>query len=410
VSNICDEQPRAAAKSGSAEGIGQERPLQGLTVLEIGHSVAAPYTGMILGELGAEVIKLENPATGGDYARGWGPPFVDDDAVAFHAFNRGKKGIALDISEPAGAEQVRRLVLERCDAVVHNFKFAALDRYGLGGEALTRLKPQLVYCNLGAFGAVGPLRYEPGYDPLIQAFAGLMSLQGEVGGRPNRIGVSIIDMAAGMWAALGILAALRRASLTGHGGIVDTSLFETGLAWMAAPIASYLASGQLPERTGSGIAHIAPYQAFATADGHLMVLAGNDSLFRRLVDVMGLPDLARDSRFTSNRDRVLNRDSLIPLLEATFRTREAAAWAEALRKVGVPCGPIQSVDAVVDHPQTRALDILQTSADGRLELVGLPVSLDGKRPGFTTDPPRLGEHNALFGLPPLSGTSPERSR
>jgi crotonobetainyl-CoA:carnitine CoA-transferase CaiB-like acyl-CoA transferase len=374
------------------------RPLAGVTVLEIGHSVAAPYAGMLLGELGAEVIKLENPKTGGDYARGWGPPFAGDDAVAFKAFNRSKKSIAVDFADERGADQVRRLVAERCDVVLHNFKFGALERHGLGAAALLELKPTLIYCSLGAFGPVGPMREYPGYDPLIQAFAGLMSMQGDSQAEPSRIGVSIIDMAAGMWAVIGILAALRAAAATGHGGEVGTSLLETGLGWMTAPIAAYLSAGDLPGDNGSGAASIVPYQAFATADGQLMVLAGNDGLFRRLLEVMDLPAVSADARFKTNRLRVLNRHALIPLLSAQFRTRSAGEWMERLHLAGVPNGPIQTIDQVVGHPQTTALDIIQAAPEGDLRLIGLPLRFGGERPSFTTPPPSLGEHNLFFGL------------
>src|SRR5689334_23061048 len=207
------------------------RPLSGLTVIEIGHSVAAPYAGMILGELGAEVIKVENPQ-GGDACRGWGPPFTDGTATAFHAFNRAKRGITIDLTDPAQVETLRGLIRDRADVLIHNLKFGTLDRYGLSAAALRAEKPSLVICNIGAFGSTGPLRDRPGYDPMMQAYGGLMSLLGEDGRPPVRVTASIIDMGAAMWAVIGILAALRERDRTGKGGIVDTSLLETGLAWM----------------------------------------------------------------------------------------------------------------------------------------------------------------------------------
>ncbi len=199
-------------------------PLSGLVVIEIGQSVAAPYAGMILGELGAEVIKVENPRTG-DAARGWGPPFAEGAATCFHAVNRAKHGITIDLADPVEVEQLKTLILGRGDVVLHNLKFGALDRYGLSADALTAQKPSLVYCNLGAFGAVGPLRERPGYDPLMQAYGGLMSLMGEDGRPPVRVGVSIVDLATGMWSVIGILAALQERRRTGRGGVVDTSLY-----------------------------------------------------------------------------------------------------------------------------------------------------------------------------------------
>ena len=366
------------------------RPLSGLTVIEIGHSVAAPYAGMILGELGAEVIKVENP-TGGDACRGWGPPFSEGAATAFHAFNRAKRGITIDLADPAQADLLRRLIRERADILIHNLKFGTLDRFGLSAAALTAEKPSLVYCNIGAFGAAGPLRERPGYDPMMQAYGGLMSLLGEDGRPPARVTVSIIDMATAMWAVVGILAALQQRSRTGRGGVVDTSLYETTLAWMTLPLSAYLANGELPARHGSGVEQIVPYQAFAAADGHIMVAAGNDNLFRRLCGVIGRPGLAEDQRFRTNGDRVVNRRVLIPVLDDIFATEPIAVWAGRLDAAGIPNGPIRTLDQVAADPQTAALGIIQQL--GSLTLVGLPLSFDGARPALAKLAPRLGEDN-----------------
>ena len=368
------------------------RPLAGITILEIGHSIAAPFAGMILGELGADVVKLERPGTG-DYARGWGPPFWDGAASLFQAMNRGKRGITIDFTDDGEVEALRRFVGARVDVLMHNLKFGALDKYGLSSAALAAEKPSLVYCNLGAFGARGPLRERPGYDPLMQAHSGLMSLMGEDGRPPVRVGVSIIDLSTGMWAVIGILAALEERRRTGRGGVVDTSLYELALSWMSIPLAAYLCNGQVPGREGSGTAMIVPYQAFATSDGHIMILAGNDRLFQRMCDALSRPDLAADPRFRANRDRVVNRALLVPILEAIIAARPAAYWMERLDAVGVPNGPIQPVDRVAADPQTEALGILQDLADGILKLVGLPLSFDGVRPPFERRAPTLDEHN-----------------
>src|SRR6516164_404739 len=361
------------------------RPLSGITVIEIGHSVAAPYAGMILGELGAEVIKVENPK-GGDACRGWGPPFTDGTATAFHAFNRGKRGITIDLSDPAQAANLHVLI--------HNLKHGTLDRYGLSAAALTAEKPSLVYCNIGAFGATGPLRDRPGYDPMMQAYGGLMSLLGEDGRPPVRVTVSIIDMATAMWAVIGILAALQARGRTGRGGVVDTSLYETTLAWMSLPISAYLANGEIPTRHGSGIEQIVPYQAFETADGFMMVAAGNDNLFRRLCAAIGRPGLAEEPRFRTNAERVVNRRELVPILTDIFRTAPMAVWADLLDAGGIPNSPIQTLDKVVTDPQTAALGIIQQwSGSPALSLVGLPLSFDGARPAFAKTAPGLGEDN-----------------
>src|SRR5215213_6907137 len=369
------------------------KPLSGLVVIEIGHSIAAPYAGMILGELGAEVIKVENPK-GGDAARGWGPPFLEGAATCFHAVNRAKGSITVDLADPEDAARLRALILERADVVLHNLKFGALDRYGLGGADLVAAKPSLVFCNLGAFGAVGPLRDKPGYDPMMQAYSGLMSLLGEDGRPPVRVTASIIDMGAAMWSAIGILAALQEKHRTGKGGIVDTSLLETGLAWMSILLPIHLATGVLPERHGSGVDMIVPYQAFAASDGYMMVAAGNDNLFRRLCAALDRPGLAEDPRFQSNKDRVVNRKELIPILSDIFAIKPRAEWARLLDAQGIPNGPINTLDQVVADAQTQALGIIQTKPGSELGLVGLPLSFDGVRAAFEKAGPALGDDNA----------------
>ena len=368
------------------------RPLSGIVVIEIGHSIAAPYAGMILGELGAEVIKIENPK-GGDAARGWGPPFQEGASTCFHSVNRAKLGVTIDLADPADAARLRALILERADVVIHNLKYGALDKFGLAPAALIAEKPQLVCCNLAAFGNTGPLRDRPGYDPMMQAYSGLMSLLGEDGRPPVRITASIIDMGAAMWAVIGILAALRERDQTGKGGIVDTSLLETGLAWMTILLPSYIANRELPQRQGSGVDMIVPYQAFAASDGYMMVAAGNDNLFRRLCAALDRPSLAEDPRFRTNGDRVVHRAELVPILAAIFAARPRAEWAKLLEAAGIPNGPINTLDQVVADAQTQALGIIQKRPDSELELVGLPLSFDGRRPPFTKAAPALGEDN-----------------
>jgi len=371
------------------------RPLSGLTVIEIGHSIAAPYAGMILGELGADVIKVENPKTG-DACRGWGPPFSEGAATCFHAVNRGKRGIAIDLTDENEAARLRALILERADAVIHNLKFGALDKYGLGAAALVAAKPSLVCCNLAAFGAEGPLRERPGYDPMMQAYSGLMSLLGEDGRPPVRVTASIVDMGSAMWAVIGILAALRERDRTGKGGIVDTSLYETSLAWMSIMLAGYIANGELPARHGSGVDMIVPYQAFAAADGYMMVAAGNDNLFRRLAAALGRPSLADNPRFRTNGDRVVHRAELVPILADIFATERRAYWAELLDRAGIPNGPINTLDQVVADRQTEALGLIQRRPGSDLALVGMPLSFDGVRPPFAKRAPTLGEDNSAI--------------
>jgi crotonobetainyl-CoA:carnitine CoA-transferase CaiB-like acyl-CoA transferase len=380
------------------------RPLSGLFVVEIGHSVAAPYAGMILAELGATVVKVENPK-GGDAARGWGPPFFEGEATCFHAFNRGKRGITIDLGEAREVERLHRLIREDADVLIHNLKYGVLERFGLSAQRLLAEKPDLVYCNIGAFGTNGPLRERPGYDPMMQAYGGLMSLLGEEGRAPARVTVSIIDMATGMWAAIGILAALAERRRTGKGGVVDLSLYETTLAWMTLPITTYLATGEMPRRHGSGIEQVVPSQVFPVADGFIMVSAGTDGLFRRLCAAIGRPSLADDLRFRTNRDRVVNRTALIGLISEIFASEPLRLWEEKLESAGIPHSPIQNVAEVVADPQTAALGIIQEAPQAALSLIGLPLSFDGVRPPFEKLAPRLGEDNAEFVSEAVAGGS-----
>jgi crotonobetainyl-CoA:carnitine CoA-transferase CaiB-like acyl-CoA transferase len=369
------------------------KPLGGITVVEIGHSVAAPYAGLILSELGAEVIKVENPK-GGDYARGWGPPFWNGTASAFHALNRNKRGITVNFSDPAEVARLKRLIIDRADAVIQNLRAGVMLGYGLGAADLTAEKPDLIYCDLGAFGDAGPLTSKPGYDPLMQAFAGIMSVTGEGGDRPPiRVGVSMVDIGAGMWATIGILAGLFERTRTGRGGLVATSLYETALAWMTVPLAGYAANGEVRRPHGSGAAEIAPYQCFMTRNGWLMIAAGNDNLYRRLCTTLGRPELGEDVLFRTNGDRVVNRGVLIPILEEIIRTWTIDELMAALDAAGIPNSPLQNVAQVTAHPQTEAIGILQHGPEGALPTVGLPLSFDGKRSSYERAAPELGEHN-----------------
>lgn len=370
-------------------------PLMGTCVVEIGHSLAAPYAGMILGSLGAEVIKVEN-AGGGDHARDWGPPFVAGSSTLFHAVNHNKKSVSLNLANSEDMRGLRRLISERADVLLQNLKAGSAEKYGIGPRDLTVDKPSLIYCNVGAFGEVGPLRDKPGYDPLVQAVSGQMSLIGNPGEDHARIPISLNDMGTGLWAAIGVLAALTRRQATGKGEIVSVSLFETALSWEGIQIADYLASGTLPGRWGSGTAAIVPYQAFDCSDTPILVAAGNDRLFQRLCRLLGLPALIDDPRFRTNGVRVSNREALIPLLAQVFRGQPAAQWLEALDEAGIPSGPINMLDKVLDHDQTKALDIIRTTPDNSVQFVGLPISFAGKRLSRTGRTPKLGEHNHIL--------------
>jgi crotonobetainyl-CoA:carnitine CoA-transferase CaiB-like acyl-CoA transferase len=369
-----------------------ERPLEGITVVEFGHSVAAPYAGLILADLGARIIKVENP-DGGDYARQWGPPFWNDTSSMFESLNRGKLSLAVDFSDPKQADALRNLIVEEADVVIQNLRAGALVRFDLDRDTLCKLKPSLIWCDIGAFGTSGPLADRPGYDPLMQAFTGIMSVTGNGDNDPVRVGVSLIDMGSGMWAVIGLLANLVAAKRGNKGGVVETSLFETGLAWGTVPLAAYAASGTMRRPYGSGVAEIVPYQTFRTQSGWLMIAAGNDNLFRKLCGALSASELANDPRFLRNPDRVANRDVLIEILSKEISTKTLVEMEKLLNAAGVPNSPLQTIDQVLNHPQTQSVEMIQACEGDKLPLVGTPLALNGKRPRSTTRAPKLGEHN-----------------
>lgn len=368
-------------------------PLQGITVLELGHSVAAPFAGEIFGDLGADVIKVEK-RDGGDDARQWAPPYWHGMSAIFQSFNRNKRSITVDLRDESELARLKTLIIERVDAVVQNLRPGLVEQIGLDGATLRRSKPELIYATIGAFGASGPYSARPGYDPLMQAFGGLMSVTGESGRPPVRVGTSIIDMAAGMWAVIGILSALFARAQSRGGCVINTSLYETALAWMGHHAANYQASAQVPERQGSGVAQIVPYRAYSTSDGFIVVAAGNDKLFALFASVLGLAELASDPRFRSNPDRVRNQAELYRIIEQAVAKFSTATLQRKLDQAGVPNAPVQTVDQVLTHEQTKALGILQDSPDGKVSLIGSPLSFDGERPPFRLAPPELGAHTA----------------
>lgn len=365
-------------------------PLRGTRVLDLTSSLAGPYCTAILGALGAEVVKVEHPGRG-DEARAWGPEFFPGGSVLFFAANAGKRSLALDAKDPAGREALLRLA-GRADVFIQSLRPGAAERLGLGRDDLIARNERLVYCAIGAYGRTGPLRDLPGYDPLMQAAAGIVSVTGEPDRPGVRAGASIVDQATGLWAALGILAALHERERIGRGGVVDVSLYETALALLPYHIAQYLGTGESPARHGTAFPLIVPYQVFVTRDGELMVAAGNDRLFAALCAALGLPELAADERFATNPLRVANRRELIALLAARFRAESSASWLDRLQSAGVPAAPVRTVAEVAEHEQTRALGILQ-ELDGRTA-VAPPLSFDEERLRFGSPPPTLGEHTA----------------
>ena len=367
-----------------------EAPLSGITVVELGHNVAAPFAGEVLGDLGATVIKVEK--RDGDDARKWAPPYWHGHSALFQSLNRNKLSVVVELRDPADRARLERMILERADVVIQNLRPGTAAELGLDAATLRAKKPSLIYCTIGAFGAVGPLKDKPGYDPLLQAFGGFMSVTGEPGRPPVRAGSSIMDIGSGMWSAIGVLGALMRRNATGEGATVDTSLYETALSWMCYHVANYLASGDVPTPQGSGAGMIVPYQGFVTGDGFIMIGAGSDKLFGLLARALGQAGWAEDPRFRQNPDRVKNRVLLVGMIQEIVKTKTSAEWEAALDAAGVPCAPLQRIDAVAKHPQTAALGMLQPSPDGSITLMGPPISFDGKRPAFRRMPPTLGQH------------------
>lgn len=369
------------------------KPLTGVTVLEFCHSVAGPYAGLVLATLGANVIKIENPR-GGDHARSWGPPYWQGTSSIFQCLNVNKRSVAADLENPDHAAQIRKFIVDKADVVIQNLRPGSIAKYGLAGPDLLKEKPSLIYCNLGAFGAVGPLSAKPGYDPLMQAFGGIMSVTGEAGREPVRVGPAVVDLGSGMWSVIGILAALQHRNVAGKGCNVDTSLFETALAWMTVQISSFLTSGIERKPMGSGTAEIVPHQAFKTSDGYIMVAAGNDGLFGKFCAALGIPDWAGLSKFSTNDGRVQNRSELIPGLQRIIGEKTTEEWRECLDRFEVPNAPIQSIQEVLKNEQTKALGMLQEIPEKNTRVVSVPLTFDGVRNRIEMRAPALGEHTA----------------
>jgi crotonobetainyl-CoA:carnitine CoA-transferase CaiB-like acyl-CoA transferase len=367
--------------------------LAGLTVLDLTQNVAGPYCTQILGDLGADVVKIERPGRG-DETRAWAPPRWGADGTLFLAFNRNKRSLALDVKAPGARPVIERLV-RRSDVLVQSFRPGNAEQLGFGAAQARALNRRLVYCSVTAFGRRGPLHEQPGYDPMMQGYTGLMRLTGHPGQAPVRAGTSLVDMGTGMWAALGVVAALRERDQTGEGSEVSTALFDTALGWIPYQVMGYLATGEVPQPQGSAAAMIVPYQAFSTADGWLMITTPTDALFGRLCEALGRPDLATDSRYRTNPDRVQHRATLVPALEELTRPWPTPALLERLRQAGVSAAPVQTVDQVATDPQTKASEMLVPTPRPDipdLTTMALPLRFGDDRPLPRRPPPRVGEH------------------
>ncbi len=369
------------------------RPLEGIGVVDLTSSLAGPTATQLLSALGASVVKVE--PLRGDHARAWGPPFLEGEGAMFLASNAGKRSLAVEVGDERGRDVVLRLA-DRADVFVQSLRPGAAERHGLGADVLRARNPRLVYCTIGAFGARGPLASQPGYDPLLQAASGIMSVTGEAGRPPVRVGVSLIDLGTGVWAGLGVLAALYERERTGDGRTLELSLYETALSLLSYQVLGYLGTGEVPGREGSAFSQIAPYQVFTTRDGELMIAAGNDKLFAALCRELGVPALVDDPRFRTNPDRVANRPALLALLEERTRQRAAHELLEALVAAGVPASPVHDVGEAARHPQTEALEMLQRLPGGVVEelmTLAAPLSADGERVRHHAPPPGLGQHS-----------------
>ncbi len=377
-------------------------PLKGLKILDMSRILAGPYATQLLGDMGADVIKVERPVVGDD-TRAWGPPYVttaDGEVTCESAYymctNRNKRSIAVDMADPKGAETLRRLA-DVADVVIQNFKVDGLKKYGLDYEALKTRNPALVYCSISGFGQTGPNRDKPGYDLLAQGYGGMMSLTGEPEGEPVKVGVGIADIMCGMYASNAILAALRHRDATGEGQHIDIALVDTQIAWLANEGVNYLASGQPPERRGNQHPNIVPYQVFECADGHVIVAAGNDGQFARFAALIGMPELAEDDRFTLNTARLENREVLIALLSTRLRQMEKGALVAAMEANNVPGGEINTVPEVFETDQVAAREMKISmphplAAKGHVDLIGNPVKFSATPVSYRQYPPICGEH------------------
>ena len=359
--------------------------LAGLRVLELGQVLAGPYAGAIFADLGAEVTKVER-LDGGDDGRRMGVPFRGDDSLIFQVFNRGKRSVALDLKTASGIDALHRLA-ENADILVHNLRPGAVDALGLGGAAMCARHPRLIYCELSAFGHIGPDRLRPGYEPLLQAYSGLSSINGGPGDPPIRMGASLCDQGTGMWAVIGALALLQRRHVTGRGGIVNVSLLETGLSWAGSKIDALLNQGQQPERHRSGHPDFVPYEAFEAQDGPFLICVGNDRLFVKLCAALGTPGWPTDPWFADNRARLANRTLLVAGMATILIQNPRGHWLQALAAAGVPCAPIHSLAEALAQPQVQALGLIQDVPGENFTLTGLPISFDGERPQITAPAP-----------------------
>jgi crotonobetainyl-CoA:carnitine CoA-transferase CaiB-like acyl-CoA transferase len=376
--------------------------LDGIRVLDLSRILAGPYCTQLLGDLGADVIKIERPLLGDD-TRGWGPPNLrtkdgeaEKESGYYMCTNRNKRSVTVDIAKPAGQELVRAL-LSKCDVLVENFKVGGLRKYGLAYEQLQTAFPRLVYCSITGFGQTGPYAQRPGYDLLAQGMGGIMSVTGDPQGLPSKIPVAIDDIMTGMYATVAIIAALRHRDVAGIGQQIDIGLLDTQVSWLANVGINYLMSGEIPQRLGSAHPNVVPYQAFPSSDGYFILGTGNDEQFQRLCRLLGQSGWSRDPRFATNSERVRHRDTLIDLIARHTSKRPTKYWLEQLEQIGLPCAPVNTIDQVFADPQVRhrgmKISLAHTlAATGTVDLIGNPLKLSATPVAYDRAPPQLGEH------------------
>ena len=377
-------------------------PLYGIRVFDMTRILAGPSCTQMLGDLGADVIKIERPDTGDDTRR-FAPPFLPDadgndtgESAYFTCANRNKRSMTLDVKHPDGQELARRMIT-KCDIFADNFKTGGLAKYGLDYESLKAENPGLIYCSITGFGQTGPYAKRPGYDVLIQGMGGFMSVTGDPDSEPQKAGIPVSDLIAGMYAGVAINAALRHREVTGKGQFIDIGMLDTTAAILSIMGANYLATGEVPKRLGNAHPNIVPYQSFPTADGDIILAVGNDGQFERLCEFAGCPELIADERFATNGARVTNRDALIPILRDILSTKPSKHWLEGLEKNNVSCGPINRLDQVFDDPQVEArgmkLHMDHPATGGRgVDMVGSPMRFSDSRTSYRHAPPMLGQH------------------
>jgi crotonobetainyl-CoA:carnitine CoA-transferase CaiB-like acyl-CoA transferase len=383
-------------------------PLDDLLVVDLTRVLSGPYCTLLLGDMGARVIKIEQPGRGDD-TRGWGPPFVGAESAYFLSVNRNKESLTLDLKQP-GAKRILEQLLDRADVLVENFRPGTMARLGFDDRSVADRWPRLVYCSISGFGQTGPRRDQPGYDAVIQAEAGLMSITGESAGPPLRLGVAIADIVSGMFAAQGIAMALLARGRTGRGQRVDIGMLDATAALLTYQAASYFATGTAPRRQGNRHPTIVPYETFAAQDGDFVLAVGNDDLWRRFCKVIELPLLSDDRRFVTNRDRVEHYDELKPLLDERLGARPKAEWIAALTAEGVPCGAVRDVAEVLEDPQISARAMIETVAHstlGAVRVLGMPIKLSDTPGAVRTAPPTLGQHTDQILRTDLSLTDAE---